>query len=381
METTEKAEISPEEFDNLHQSKKKYKGDDAEFSHDQAMVPREDEWIREGISFKEMLMRHNGEWWSDEEDILLENGTVEEEKEENGSKEKQPEVTWEIDGDGRTNFKLPADFKKKAWRPWKKAIYVKLLGKKLSLTFMKKRLENMWAREGQVFITDVENRYLLVRFSCQKDLDHALTAGPWGIGNWLGKFIKVDAATTSLARGRFARICVELDLTKPLNAEYKLEGRLKHVEYEGLHLVCYSCGQYGHRLEMCSKKCPTENAEPSQDQNRKEQGGGVDTTMSQSCSSGDLAKENTYGPWMLVNRQKRFNRINDFAQKGKKENHNGQPTRRQSSRFNALAYESNDAEDGKEENLNVEINEEESIAEHNSKNRQGRKKEIKMQFK
>ncbi|XP_061340577.1 uncharacterized protein LOC133287044 [Gastrolobium bilobum] len=162
---------------------------------------------------------------------------------------------------------------------------------------MKKWLENMWAREGQLMITDVENGFYLVRFSEKKDLDHALTAGPWvildhylvirawepdfqpfqaainrvmawvklhqlsieyvntevvkSIGNWIGRFVKLDAATTSLARGRFARICVELDLSKPLQADYKLEGRLKKIEYEGLH-VCYTCGQYGHRAEKCS---------------------------------------------------------------------------------------------------------------------------------
>ncbi|XP_061344093.1 uncharacterized protein LOC133290057 [Gastrolobium bilobum] len=263
----------------------------------------------------------------------------------------------------------------------------------------------MWAREGQVFITDVENGYFLVCFSCQKDLEHALTVGPWvildhyltirswepdfnpfqaviaritawvrlpgfpieyantelikGIGNWLGKFIKVDAATTSLARGRFARICVELDLTKPLSAEYKLEGRLKQVKYERLPLVCYSCGQYGYRSEMCSIKSPTENDESSQSKTREEQGGKIVTSMATSYTNGENAKENKYGPWMLVNRQRRFNRNSDSAQKGKKENQFfHQPTGRQSSKFTALENDSNGAEDEKEENLSVEINDE-----------------------
>lgn len=24
------------------------------------------------------------------------------------------------------------------------------------------------------------------------------------------------------------------------------------VEYEGLHLICFRCGKYGHKEEMCS---------------------------------------------------------------------------------------------------------------------------------
>ncbi|XP_061352346.1 uncharacterized protein LOC133297248 [Gastrolobium bilobum] len=281
----------------------------------------------------------------------------------------------------------------------------------------------MWAQEGQVFITDVENGYVLVRFSNQKDLDHELTAGPWvildhylairywkpdfnpfqaaiaritawvrlpgfpieyantklikGIVNWLGKFIKVDAATTSLSRGRFARICVELDLTKPLSAEYKLEGRIKQVEYEGLHLVCYSCGQYDHRSEMCPNKSHTVNAEPSQDQISKDQEEGVDTTMIPSFSSEDIDKDNSNGPWMLVNRQQRSNRTSDSGYKGKRENQAGQHLRRHSSKFQALADDSNEAEDGKEEKLGVENNEEEHVADNNPKNKQERKKETK----
>ncbi|XP_061346858.1 uncharacterized protein LOC133292467 [Gastrolobium bilobum] len=262
-----------------------------------------------------MLMRHNEEWPEEGELELEEDEEKAEDQELVDEGEKQPEVTWKVDKDGRMNFKLSDAFKKKAWKPWRKALIVKLFGKKLPLTFMKKCLENLWEREGNIFITDIENGFFLVSFSNQKDLDHALTSGPWvimehylairswepdfqpypaainritewvtlpgfpieyvnsglmkEIENWIGKFIKVDAATTSMARGRFARMCVELDLTKPLQAEYKVEGRIKQVEYEGLHLVCYSCGQYGHRVESCPKKCLHEVGGSNEEMNKE----------------------------------------------------------------------------------------------------------------
>ncbi|XP_061354753.1 uncharacterized protein LOC133299316 [Gastrolobium bilobum] len=283
MHSLERGEISSKEADNLKRSKKKYKGGDAPFSHNQSMSVREEDWMKEGMSFKEMLMRHNGEWISEDEQNASEQEKEEMENESEEAIEKQPEVSWEMNKDGRTNFILSDAFKKKEWRPWNKAIYVKLLGKKLSLMFMNKKLKTCGLEK--------------VRFLDKRDLSHALTAGPWVIfyhylairsweldfhpyqatnakimawvrfsgfpieytntkllkrnGNWLGKFIKVDAATTSLARGRFARMCVKLDLTKSLQAEYKIEGKIKQVEYEGLHLVCYSCEKYGHKTEAC----------------------------------------------------------------------------------------------------------------------------------
>ncbi|XP_061373824.1 uncharacterized protein LOC133316124 [Gastrolobium bilobum] len=288
-------------------STKKYKGRDDTFSHEQIMAPREEEWMEENISFKEMLMRHNGEWEmndAEEEEAAREAEDVTQEDQPDSNENPQSEVFWEMDKDGKINFKLSNEFKKKAWRPWRKSVFVKLLGKKLALPVMKKRLENLWAREGQIYVTDVENGFFLVRFVDQKHMDYALTAGPWvlfdhyltirsweldfqpfsasigrimacvrlpgfpveyvntellrEVGNWLGKFIKVDAATTSLARGKFARIFVELDLSNPLQAEYKIDGRLKKVEYEGLHLVCFCCGKYGHRSESYPNKMSQE---------------------------------------------------------------------------------------------------------------------------
>ncbi|XP_061364096.1 uncharacterized protein LOC133307585 [Gastrolobium bilobum] len=178
---------------------------------------------------------------------------------------------------------------------------------------MKKRLQSLWAKDGEIYVTDIENNFFLVRFKKKKDLDFVKTAGPWiimdhylairswepdfqplqasidrivawirlpgfpteyvnselveTVGNWLGKYIKVDTATTLLARGQFARICVELDLSKPLQAEYLLDGRNKRVEYEGLHLVCFACGKYGHSSEYCPSKRVLDQAVPPPNMN------------------------------------------------------------------------------------------------------------------
>ncbi|CAN1826388.1 hypothetical protein LINPERHAP1_LOCUS31522 [Linum perenne] len=71
------------------------------------------------------------------------------------------------------------------------------------------------------------------------------------IGNVIGRTVRVDLATSEGARCRYARVCVEIDLTKPLLGKYMLEDRVFKIEYESLENICFDCGTYGHRSEQC----------------------------------------------------------------------------------------------------------------------------------
>lgn len=55
----------------------------------------------------------------------------------------------------------------------------------------------------------------------------------------IGKAIKIDFNTESGKRGRFARIAVELDLSKPLIANVIIDGKRKAVEYKGILRICF----------------------------------------------------------------------------------------------------------------------------------------------
>lgn len=70
----------------------------------------------------------------------------------------------------------------------------------------------------------------------------------------VGKPIKVDSNTLDVRRGWFARVCVEVDLNKPVVGKVWLTGFWYRVEYEGLHRICSSCGCYGHLGRECSTK-------------------------------------------------------------------------------------------------------------------------------
>lgn len=47
--------------------------------------------------------------------------------------------------------------------------------------------------------------------------------------------------------GKFARLCIELDLTKPLEAFIQINQVWCNIEYEDLPNICYMCGRYGKK--------------------------------------------------------------------------------------------------------------------------------------
>jgi hypothetical protein len=53
----------------------------------------------------------------------------------------------------------------------------------------------------------------------------------------IGRPIKVDINTLNVKRGRFARVCVEVDLTVPVVGKIWVNGHSYKVQYEGLHII------------------------------------------------------------------------------------------------------------------------------------------------
>lgn len=62
---------------------------------------------------------------------------------------------------------------------------------------------------------------------------------------------KKGGELNSIVSGRFARISVELNLEKKLIPRIKIRNRTYLIEYEGLNLICFTCGHYGHHKELC----------------------------------------------------------------------------------------------------------------------------------
>lgn len=63
-------------------------------------------------------------------------------------------------------------------------------------------------------------------------------------------------------RGKFARVCGEIDLDNPRILFVSVMGHIQLYEYEGLHQICFGCGQYGHKDELCPKLHSENNRVP-----------------------------------------------------------------------------------------------------------------------
>lgn len=195
---------------------------------------------------------------------------------------------------------LSAKEEQRIKKPWMDGVIVKLLGRKIGFKALETRLKQLWVQQGIMSIIDQNNDFFLVTFSHEDDLNHALTEGPWliydhclivrpwrpnfhptsesidevsvwarlsglpieyydkkvmeFIGNRIGKIVRVDKTTLSHQKGKYAWMCVEVDLKKPLLATFELNVRNYKIEYEGLHLLCLNCGKFVHYLDGCPEK-------------------------------------------------------------------------------------------------------------------------------
>lgn len=138
----------------------------------------------------------------------------------------------------------------------------------------------------------------------------------YSIASCIGGHIKLDHNTYWTSRGRFARFCVELDLTKPLLREIELNGKLYNVEYENFSSICYKYGRVGHRREECSLN------EARQIINQRTQTHVEnEVIMSERVINGyNVEGENRFGPWMMASK-----RVARKSIRQKEGNGNGRP--------------------------------------------------------
>ncbi|EOY00371.1 Uncharacterized protein TCM_010233 [Theobroma cacao] len=98
----------------------------------------------------------------------------------------------------------------------------------------------------------------------------------------------IDYNTIFEQQGKFTRIAVELDPSKPLLPKFFLNGKLQKIEYEGLFRVCFNFGVYGHAKETCNIQMRA-----------------TDDSVQRECNTKKPQLElSPFRPWMLVTRRK-----------------------------------------------------------------------------
>lgn len=360
-----KSGTSPEELDQLHRSKIKVPKHLGDFSGSSSSCAREEDWMHASpeecnpptpkTSYANAAKKNTEhEEFGVIKEVEAELKKAEQVKEKgdevNGKKENnEPDIIVEVDKKGRYNLVASAAERSRLHKPWENTLLITLMGKKIGFTILKKKIDSMWARNGFVHLIDIGNEYFLVRFNDLADYNFALSGGPWlifdhylairswepnfnpygatinklaawirlpglameyydkkwlqAIGNLVGKTLKVDVNTALHYRGKFARLCVELDMEKTLMSQYSLHDIVHNVEYEGVHLICFLCGRYGHDKAHCpnakAAHPPSPNVVSSPGESSPNDSGkslSPETTME---------NESDFGPWMVVQRPRR----------------------------------------------------------------------------
>lgn len=208
------------------------------------------------------------------------------------------------DGSGDTScnipmIKLSSTEKENLSAPWKYSLIAKVLGRKVGLQYCQAHLHRLWSLEGTVDIIDLGYGFFLLKFSLPTDYIKVFKGVPWlihgyyislrpwvpnfkpseatithakvwvrlpelpieyydkevllQIGAAIGRTIKIDPITEKQARGRFARMCVEVDLKHSLLPQIKLGELQQKIEYEG----------YVEQLQQDYSPCPPLIANPT----------------------------------------------------------------------------------------------------------------------
>ena len=176
--------------------------------------------------------------------------------------------------------KLTKETKIRIRKPWSKTVIVKLVGKIVGYSYMQSKLVQLWKLTGCMDCVDLTHEFFLVRFYTKEDLDSVLDKVSWFIGDFflslrpwepffkpsmasvssitvwvrlhelpielyetdaleqigesLGRVLRIDVHTAMEARGKYARLCIQIDVNKPL-VDTILIGRFEQpVTYEGI---------------------------------------------------------------------------------------------------------------------------------------------------
>lgn len=253
----------------------------------------------------------------------------------------------------------------KLCRKWRRTLIIKVLGKVMGYKFLYDKIQKLWNPKGAMEMIDIPNNFYVVRFSDDKDLNYALEEGPWMVaghylicqrwkpefdayeddvgkqavwvriprlpieyyekdllweaGYEIGKTLKVEEHTLNekkgnmdmflTERGQFARLCVEVDLRKTLVPKVRIRKKEYPVEYEGLPLICFECGRFGHRKEQC----PLVVKPPEKMEVHAQMGQGTTARGKATIYSDKDSTEGNFSPWMIPQRRKWRGKNNNYS--------------------------------------------------------------------
>ncbi|CAL5380125.1 unnamed protein product [Camellia sinensis] len=309
-------------------------------------------------SFKQALLRSRFNESRNEKNFEcdVEEISSDEEDESTAKSSEAEDELMDEERDGVSKVKIPKAFLQKIREPWKKCLIVRLLGKSIGYKLFMVKMTKIWGLQADFEALDIGNGFFIVKFDMVDDYMKVFIGGPWivmdhyvTVRKWqqdfksdepeeditiiwvqfptlpieyynekalyhiakvLGIPLKIDINTAMAARGKYARVCVEMDLRKPLISHFSIGKYTYRIEYEHIHSLCFSCGRIGHRREAC-QEIPRQMLEKTQGTN------GEDNQKLETSTSTNIGPESknatqkleanpgTFGPWMTVSKRKK----------------------------------------------------------------------------
>ena len=184
--------------------------------------------------------------------------------------------------EGMAEVKLSKETKARIKTPWLKALIVKVYGRSIGFHYLTFKLNALWKPTAKMDYVTLGKSFFLIRFSSSDDFDKVLQGGPWFIGEYflaiqpwepyfkafeaklmsvavwvrfhelpiefydasvlkeigsvIGPVLRIDSYTASETGGGYARLCVQIDLDKPLISSLWV-GRLVQKFYMKVYLL------------------------------------------------------------------------------------------------------------------------------------------------
>ena len=167
----------------------------------------------------------------------------------------------------------------------------------MGLNYMQSKLNQIWRPKGRLDCVDLSYGFFTVRFYSKEDLEMVIKKGPWfirdhflslrpwepffkpssenvlsiaiwirlnelpielyeievlkEIGEAVGKVLRIDSHTAMEACGKYAKLCVQIDINWPLINTILIGCFEQVVTYESIQRLCFSCGRVRHKVETC----------------------------------------------------------------------------------------------------------------------------------
>ncbi|XP_061363633.1 uncharacterized protein LOC133307191 [Gastrolobium bilobum] len=156
------------------------------------------------------------------------------------------------------SFKLSREQHKEDCKQWRKALIIKLLGKRMGARFLMARVIRMWNLMGVYEVIDMDNGYLVVRFQEDSDYNHVLYEGPWIVADhyltvqrWRPLFNSYDDQLKKLAVWiRIPGLPLELYTTKNLWKIGSIFGRTLKIDKNSIRRNEYGDGDVTERAKF-----------------------------------------------------------------------------------------------------------------------------------